>query len=219
MGFSYSFTSTGGHRLCARASKDQRSCCWTDSCPRAASGPCLGRCGTRIALKIRNWLRRTIIQWLRPLGVMEHSYSPRIKVDSGDLEERYVFHLYFADRSHFSSTDCTRWITILIRANIGYWMTLRQRCVVLIHRADIQTIAIDVATGRKSGKKKEKNMVSGDDTTVKTGVWHVQVGIHKTSWHNGGGIRRGGWLASGMACGLARVEFLEGQWTGNFRPS
>jgi len=41
-------------------------------------------------------------------------------------------------------------------------------------------------------------------------LWPAQQACHTVAWHPS--IRRAGLLASGMACGLVRVDVLEGPW-------
>lgn len=44
-------------------------------------------------------------------------------------------------------------------------------------------------------------------------AWAPDVGVLSAAWNSGGGIGRAGLLASGMACGLARVDVLvDGRW-------
>ncbi|WWC94831.1 hypothetical protein V866_001681 [Kwoniella sp. B9012] len=53
---------------------------------------------------------------------------------------------------------------------------------------------------------------------LKTAAWRPEVGIHKVTWNDGCGLARAGWLASGGASGLGRVEWIEGRWRGGRAP-
>ncbi|KIR62394.1 hypothetical protein I314_03334 [Cryptococcus bacillisporus CA1873] len=48
----------------------------------------------------------------------------------------------------------------------------------------------------------------------KIGAWSPQVGIHRCTWNNAAGLGQAGWMASGGASGLGRVEWVEGIWRG-----
>ncbi|KDQ10972.1 hypothetical protein BOTBODRAFT_115064 [Botryobasidium botryosum FD-172 SS1] len=45
-----------------------------------------------------------------------------------------------------------------------------------------------------------------------SGSWPVEVGVHRVAWHNGAGMARSPLLASGTACGLVRIDWLEGRF-------
>ncbi|WVW86023.1 hypothetical protein I302_108061 [Kwoniella bestiolae CBS 10118] len=47
---------------------------------------------------------------------------------------------------------------------------------------------------------------------LKTAAWRPEIGIHKLTWNDGCGLAKAGWLASGGASGLGRVEWIEGRW-------
>lgn len=42
--------------------------------------------------------------------------------------------------------------------------------------------------------------------------WPTQVGIHRVAWNNGSGYSCASLLASGMACGFVRIDWLEGRF-------
>lgn len=46
----------------------------------------------------------------------------------------------------------------------------------------------------------------------KIGAWSPQVSIHRCTWNNAGGLGQAGWMASGGASGLGRVEWVQGVW-------
>ncbi|WVO21103.1 uncharacterized protein IAS62_002407 [Cryptococcus decagattii] len=59
--------------------------------------------------------------------------------------------------------------------------------------------------GEREGENKEHS---------KIGAWSPQVGIHRCTWNNAAGLGQAGWMASGGASGLGRVEWVEGVWRG-----
>ncbi|ORY26711.1 hypothetical protein BCR39DRAFT_560442 [Naematelia encephala] len=67
--------------------------------------------------------------------------------------------------------------------------------------------------------KKTKKKAEVDPAISKTASWAPQVGAHKVAWHNGAGLGRAGWLASGGASGLGRVDFVMGEWRNGKVPS
>jgi transcription factor C subunit 6 len=75
-----------------------------------------------------------------------------------------------------------------------------------------EEISLNAASSRsfnKSGKKNSKQVY--DPATVKTGNWSPHIGIQKVAWNNTG-IGRAGWLASGTASGVGRVDIVKGRW-------
>jgi transcription factor C subunit 6 len=44
------------------------------------------------------------------------------------------------------------------------------------------------------------------------GAWPAEAGIHRVAWHSGSGLSTAPLLASGMACGLCRVDWLPGRF-------
>lgn len=59
--------------------------------------------------------------------------------------------------------------------------------------------------GEREGENKDHS---------KIGAWSPQVGIHRCTWNNAAGLGQAGWMASGGASGLGRVEWVEGVWRG-----
>lgn len=47
-----------------------------------------------------------------------------------------------------------------------------------------------------------------------SGVWPVQVGVHRVAWHSGGGLHSAPLLASGTASGLCRIDWMKGRGQG-----
>lgn len=46
-------------------------------------------------------------------------------------------------------------------------------------------------------------------------AWEPEIGVLCARWNSANGIGRAGLLASGMACGLVRIDFVEGHWKGS----
>lgn len=57
--------------------------------------------------------------------------------------------------------------------------------------------------GEREGENKDHS---------KIGAWSPQVGIHRCTWNNAAGLGQAGWMASGGASGLGRVEWVQGIW-------
>ena len=58
----------------------------------------------------------------------------------------------------------------------------------------------------------KKLKFSNDPSSSKTANWPPHVGVHRVSWHNGGGIGRAGLLASATASGLGRIDVIRGMF-------
>jgi transcription factor C subunit 6 len=71
-----------------------------------------------------------------------------------------------------------------------------------------------------AGRRPKKKAIDAalDPSVVKTAAWSSHVGVHCVAWHNGGSIGRAGWVASGTAAGLGRVEVVKGRWKGGVVP-
>lgn len=54
-----------------------------------------------------------------------------------------------------------------------------------------------------------KREASGRDGS---GSWPTEVGVHRVVWNSGSGYNCASLLASGMACGLVRIDHLEGMF-------
>ncbi|KAH8929459.1 hypothetical protein BT69DRAFT_1256238 [Atractiella rhizophila] len=63
------------------------------------------------------------------------------------------------------------------------------------------------AVGRKMAKKKEEEQRAGVQDVSMTGAWPEQIGVTACAWHPS--LRRFALVASGMACGLVRVDWTE----------
>jgi hypothetical protein len=68
------------------------------------------------------------------------------------------------------------------------------------------------------GANKKSKYPRSEPTLIKTSTWAPQVGIHRTAWQNGAGIGNAGWLASGGASGLGRIDWIAGRFTGGVVP-
>lgn len=73
-----------------------------------------------------------------------------------------------------------------------------------------EEMSLDAASAGHLANKK-KGYSANDPSIVKTGNWPVQVGIHRAAW-NDVNLGKGGWLVSGGASGLGRVDFVEGRF-------
>lgn len=49
-------------------------------------------------------------------------------------------------------------------------------------------------------------------------LWPTNVAVNAVAWNSGCGLASAPWLASGMACGLVRFDYLEGSWLRNVLP-
>lgn len=45
-----------------------------------------------------------------------------------------------------------------------------------------------------------------------SGGWPLQVGVHRVAWNSASGYGCANLLASGMACGFVRIDWLEGRF-------
>lgn len=66
----------------------------------------------------------------------------------------------------------------------------------------------DTAGGGGGGESRE----SQNRGYSKIGAWSPEVGIHRCVWNNAGGLGQAGWVGSGGASGVGRVEWVEGVW-------
>jgi transcription factor C subunit 6 len=57
--------------------------------------------------------------------------------------------------------------------------------------------------------KQQEESAPIDPLYLSTATWTPNVGVHKVTWNSMNGLRHAGWLASGMACGLARIEWVD----------
>jgi transcription factor C subunit 6 len=49
-------------------------------------------------------------------------------------------------------------------------------------------------------------------------LWPTNIGVNAVAWNSGCGLACAPWLASGTACGLVRVDYVEGSWMRNVLP-
>lgn len=66
--------------------------------------------------------------------------------------------------------------------------------------------------GGGGGGESQKSRESQNRGYSKIGAWSPEVGIHRCVWNNGGGLGQAGWVGSGGASGVGRVEWVEGVW-------
>ena len=45
-----------------------------------------------------------------------------------------------------------------------------------------------------------------------SGAWPKEVGVHRVAWNTSSGYNCASLLASGMACGFVRIDWLEGRF-------
>ncbi|WWD19510.1 hypothetical protein CI109_103971 [Kwoniella shandongensis] len=77
-----------------------------------------------------------------------------------------------------------------------------------------EAISLEVATSRRPASSARRGDNEPPSHLLKTAAWSPNVGIHKVAWNNGGGLGQAGWVVSGGASGLGRVEWVEGRWKG-----
>lgn len=76
-----------------------------------------------------------------------------------------------------------------------------------------EDVSLDYAQQKNTARTKSSvNPLEGNPIVVKTGNWSPHVGIHRTCWNNNGGLGRAGWIASGTASGLGRIDIIEGRF-------
>lgn len=77
-----------------------------------------------------------------------------------------------------------------------------------------EDISIDYALQKNSSKAKgTAHPLEGNPIVIKTGNWSPHVGVHRSCWNNNGGLGKAGWIASGTASGIGRVDILHGRFT------
>ncbi|KAK8853096.1 hypothetical protein IAR55_003797 [Kwoniella newhampshirensis] len=75
-----------------------------------------------------------------------------------------------------------------------------------------EAISLEAASSRRPAASSRRGHNEPPSHLLKTGAWSPHVGIHQVVWNNGGGLGKAGWVASGGASGLGRVEWVEGRW-------
>lgn len=63
---------------------------------------------------------------------------------------------------------------------------------------------------KKAGDTQPEGTADKDENVI--GIWPIEVGVHRVAWNSGGGMSRAPLLASGMACGLVRIDWLVGRF-------
>ncbi|WVR00359.1 hypothetical protein IAU59_007502 [Kwoniella sp. CBS 9459] len=77
---------------------------------------------------------------------------------------------------------------------------------------------IETATARRPPVIAKRATHDPASNILKTGAWSPHVGIHKARWNDACGIGRAGWIVSGGASGLGRVEWVEGRYRAGVKP-
>ena len=77
---------------------------------------------------------------------------------------------------------------------------------------------MSLAAAADRGKKSSKTGQL-DPTIVKAQSWSPHVAVHRATWNEANGLAGAGWLATGMACGLVRVEWITGTFKGGVVPT
>nr|XP_019010200.1 uncharacterized protein I206_04668 [Kwoniella pini CBS 10737]OCF48981.1 hypothetical protein I206_04668 [Kwoniella pini CBS 10737] len=75
-----------------------------------------------------------------------------------------------------------------------------------------ETLGLENATSRRPPNIAKRATNDPPSHLVKTAAWRPEVGIHKVVWNDVCGLGRAGWVASGGASGLGRIEWIEGRW-------
>ena len=65
---------------------------------------------------------------------------------------------------------------------------------------------------------KKKAGGTANPALMKSVGWPPQCAIHKVAWNSANGLESAGWLASGTASGLVRVEWVAGRFQGDTAP-
>lgn len=58
---------------------------------------------------------------------------------------------------------------------------------------------------------KSQRIAEENPEYIWSAAWMPEVGVHKVVWNCAGGLKEAGWLASGTASGLVRVDWIEGK--------
>ncbi|WVQ84912.1 hypothetical protein IAT38_007075 [Cryptococcus sp. DSM 104549] len=70
---------------------------------------------------------------------------------------------------------------------------------------------LEAAISRRPVSKSKSGDNEPSPLLIKTAAWSPHVGLHRVCW-NVNGLGVAGWVASGGAAGLGRVEWVEGRW-------
>lgn len=85
----------------------------------------------------------------------------------------------------------------------------------------MEDISLDYAAQKNISKSKTlgTNPLEGNPIVIKTGNWSPHVGVHRSCWNNNGGLGKAGWISSGTASGLGRVDIVHGRFLKGKTPS
>ena len=65
---------------------------------------------------------------------------------------------------------------------------------------------------------KIQKLAETDPSLISTTLWSPEIGVHRVAWNSAKGLGSAGWLVSGTASGLGRVEWVEGKFVGERVP-
>jgi transcription factor C subunit 6 len=102
------------------------------------------------------------------------------------------------------------------RRNDAYRMTddlLPEVSVHLLSKLTSQITRRETAETRRSVLGKSKIKIGYHPGQTIAATWPPEVGIHRVCWNNGNGIGRAGYLLSGTASGLARIDLINGEYS------
>ncbi|KAG1890876.1 hypothetical protein F4604DRAFT_1888594 [Suillus subluteus] len=71
---------------------------------------------------------------------------------------------------------------------------------------------------RSANSKRKQAKKDESETSISTGVWPPEVGVHRVTWNTGNGLGGAPLLASTTGSGLCRVDWLLGRWIRNKVP-
>jgi transcription factor C subunit 6 len=71
---------------------------------------------------------------------------------------------------------------------------------------------------RSANSKGKQAKKDESETSISTGVWPPEVGVHRVTWNTGNGLAGAPLLASTTGSGLCRVDWLLGRWIRNKVP-
>jgi transcription factor C subunit 6 len=76
-----------------------------------------------------------------------------------------------------------------------------------------EEMTLDGAMQKNANKAKGSgHSLEGNPTVAKSGDWSPHVAVHRVCWNNNNGLGRAGWIASGTASGLGRIDIIRGRF-------
>ena len=77
-----------------------------------------------------------------------------------------------------------------------------------------EEMSLDGAQQKNNNKAKgTSHSLEGNPLVAKSGDWSPHVGVHQVCWNNNNGLGKAGWVASGTASGLGRIDIIRGRFT------